>query len=264
LNNRDTLTFTRYQNEVKPLILDLIEEHSLLSQRTIQVALESKGYWQTVVWNAIMSLRKEGEIRTAKYPPRGMYPIWVYDKTLRIDDVRETIIKEYIPLYRKYAKVSKEMGFHCENIIEMALNEGGFVSVSRSNDTKYFRGKKYPNRDNLDFIASNKGVFYGIEVKNKISYPRIEKIMKKKKVADFHGIQMIMVSRTLGPYSFECFKNEIMYMEFGKLIWNRKYSSFAKRITDKFFYPIICIEKPTSELIYQIKELPNIRKTHFE
>ena len=264
MNSRDTPTFKKYQKKVKPLILDLIEEHSFLSQRSIQVALESKGYWQTVVWNGIKSLRKDGEIRTAKYPPHGMYPLWVYDKNLRIDDLRKKLSREYIPLYRRYVKISKEMGFHCEDIIEMALSDAGFVTVSRSNDTKYFGGRKYPRRDNLDFIASNDGVFYGIEVKNNVSYPRFEKIMMKKKVADYHGIQLVMVSRSLGPYSFECFSNEIMYMEFDKLIWSPKYSSIAEKMIDKFLYPIICVKKPTSEMISQLKELPKLRKNHYE
>jgi len=264
LKNRDTAAFKKYQKEVKPLILDLIKEHSFLSQRSIQVALESAGFWHTVVWNGITSLRKHGEIRTAKYPPHGMYPIWVYDKKLRINDLREALNKEYIPLYRKYVRISKEMGHHCENIIEKALNEAGFVTVSYSNDTKYFGGQMYPKRGSLDFIAFNEGVFYGIEVKNYISYPRLEKIMMKKKIADYHEIQFVMISRGLGPYSYECFKRRIMYMEFGKLIWSPKYSSFAEKMIDKFLYPIICIRKPTSEMISRLKKLPKLRKLHFE
>ena len=53
-------------------------------------------------------------------------------------------------------------------------------------------------------------------------------------------------------------------MEFDNLIWSPKYSAFAEKMIDKFLYPIICVKKPTSEMISKLKELPKLRKIHFE
>ena len=161
-------------------------------------------------------------------------------------------------------RISKKMGEHCETIIEKSLNEAGFITVSRFNETKYFRGRTYSKRGSLDFIAVNDGVFYGIEVKNYLAYPRMEKIIEKKKIADYHGIQFMIISRGLGPYSYECFRRRILYMEFDKLIWSPNYSSFAKIIAQKFLFPILCIDEAADDIITKLKEIPKLRKKHFD
>jgi len=65
--------FKKYKEEAKPLIMDLLREHHFLSQRSIQILLESRKLWHTVTWNAIRELKKEMKLRTAKYPPRGNF-----------------------------------------------------------------------------------------------------------------------------------------------------------------------------------------------
>jgi hypothetical protein len=133
--------------------------------------LEARKYWHTVTWNAIRELAKEGKLRTAKYPPRGIFPVWVYEHNLRLYDIREEIDKRYRPLYSKFIDTSSSMGRFYEGIIEKALTDAGFITLSRNEDTKYFRGREYEGRRDLDLIAYKEGVFYGVEVKNLIAYP---------------------------------------------------------------------------------------------
>lgn len=260
----ETESFRRYKEKAKPIILDLLKEHSFLSQRSLQIILEQKSCWHTVTWNAIRELKKEEKLRTAKYPPRGNFPTWVYRYDLRINDIKEEIDREVKPLYKEFMEASSSMGFYCEDIIEKALTEVGFITLSRSQNTKYFRGRTYPNRNDLDFIAYKSGVFYGIEVKNLIGYPDwTEDIINKKSVAEYHGIQFVMLSRALGSYGYDLFKCGGLHLEFDKLIWSPDFSSLAERLEEKLYFPIICVDTLPGDLISKIKELPSMHDKHF-
>ncbi|RLI79778.1 hypothetical protein DRP05_02775 [Archaeoglobales archaeon] len=263
--NKDTEKFRKHIDRAKPLVLDLVNEKRFLMRRAIQVLLEEKhSIWQNVSWNAIEELKKEGKLRVAKYPPRGNYPVWVFGEDLRINKIKDEIKNKYIPVYREFESKSEEMGAYAEKIIEAALTKARFITLSKEPNTKYFRGREYPGRSTLDFIAYKEGVFYGIEVKNRVSYPNFEKILTdKKKVADYHGIQFLLISRRLGPYGYELFKCGGMHLEFEILIWNPKYSSIAEKAKKMLGYPIECINEPPKELIEKLKEIPKLHDKHF-
>ena len=260
-----TEQFRRYKEEAKPIIMELLQDHSFLSHRSIQIILEQKKYWHTVTWNAIKDLKKEGKLRTAKYPPRGKhFPMWVYRYNLRLNDIKGQIDKEFKPLYKEFIEVSSGMGSHCEEIIEKALTRVGFITLSRNQNTKYFRGKTYPDGKDLDIIAYKEGVFYGFEVKNLLAYPNWnEDIVKKKAVAEYHGIQFVMVNRTLGSYKWNLFRCGGLYIEFNRLIWAPKFSPLAKRLEEKLYFPIDCMDEPSEALIREIKGIIFNHDKHF-
>lgn len=156
------------------------------------------------------------------------------------------------------------MGFFCESIVEEALTKAGFVTVSRNAKTRYFRGRTYPRKNDLDFIAYSGGVFYGIEVKNTISVPDSSDIGRKKDVAEFHDIQFLLIARSLGHLSYEIFQDGGMYIEFGKLIWSPKFSSFAERVEEKLLYPVICTNESPDLLISKSKKIPKLHDKHFK
>ena len=260
----ETESFRRYKKKAKPIILDLLNKHSFLSQRSIQLILEQDNFWHTVTWNAIRDLEKEGKLRTAKYPPRGNFPTWVYKPDLRINDIKKEIDRELKPLYKEFMDASSSMGKYCEDIIEKALTKAGFITLSRGENTKYFRGRMYPKKNDLDFIAYKEGVFYGIEVKNLLAYPTwIEDVVNKMAVAEYHGIQFVLISRALGPYGYELFKCGGLHIEFDKLIWSPDFSSLAERLEERLYFPIICVDNPMEELVSRIKELPIMHDKHF-
>jgi len=264
MSRAESKAFTKYKEEAKPFIMNLLDKHDFLSQRTIQILLEKEKYWHTVTWNAIKDIRKENKLRTAKYPPRGSFPVWVYRYDLRINDLKKKIDAEYKPVYKEFIDASSEMGFYCEDIIEMALAKAGFVTLSRNQNTKYFRGRTSSARTDLDFIAYKEGVFYGIEVKNLIGYPDWnEEIIGKKSIAEFHGIQFVMMSRALGSYGYDLFQCGGLYMEFQELIWAPKFSSLAERVKEKLYFPIICVDKPPDELLVKVKQIPFLHEKHF-
>lgn len=203
-------------------------------------------------------------MRTAKYPPRGIFPVWVYEHNLRLYDIREEIDKRYKPLYSKFIDTSSSMGRFCEGIIEEALTDAGFITLSRNEDTKYFRGREYEGRKDLDFIAYKEGVFYGVEVKNLIAYPNWnDDIVEKKLVADYHGIQFVFVNRTLGPYGYRLFGCGGLYLEFGEIVWSLFFSSLAEKLVKRLYFPIICADKPSSELVSGLKEVPFLHDKYF-
>lgn len=263
--NYETESFRRSIERAKKLILDLLGEKRYLLRRSIQVILEENhSLWQTVTWNALGELKDSGKIRLAKFPKRGSYPVWVYQESLRLDDIKDEISNESLPIWSEFMNINSEMSSHSENIFEMALGEAGFVIVSRRDGTRYFNQKLSPGGTNLEYIALQDGVFYGIEVKQKIPYPDFERILSDKKfVADFHGIQFLLISRRLGPYSYRLFQKKGLYFEFGKLFWTAENSSFAQRCKETLYYPIECIDHPPSYLTDGLKAIPKIHDKYF-
>lgn len=265
VNNYETESFRKSKEKAKPLILELIKEERYLLRRSIQVLLEEEhSIWQTVTWNALGELKANNKIRMSKYPPAGDFPVWVYQERLRIYDIKEDIMKRSLPVWRDFRKVNSKMSSHSEDIIEKALGEAGFILVSRRENTRYFNQRLSPGGKNLDYIALKDGVFYGIEVKQRIPYPDFQGILNDKKfVADFHGIQFLLISRRLGPFSYELFKEKGLYLEFGNLFWSSENSSFAKKCEDILYYPIKCIDDPPSYLIDGLKEIPKFHDKYF-
>lgn len=265
LSKTESESFRRYIEEAKPIIHELLEEHDFLPLRSIQLLLEQKGYWHTVTANAITELRKGEKLRTAKYPPRSInLPAWVYRYKLRLKDIKGKIDSEYKPLYQKFIDASLHMAKHCEDVIEKALSKAGFITVSRGSNTRYFRGRLFPRRKDIDFVAYKDQVFYGFEVKNQISYSNWNAdIVDKKMVADFHGLQFVMVARRLGPYGYRLFRCGGLYNEFKKLIWSLNFSPLAERVKEKLYFPIICVDTPTNELVESLKELDKLHDMNF-
>ncbi len=268
-NKRDTIKFRKYIEKTKEIILDLVYQEKFLARRSIQIILEENcNIWHTITWNAINELVNEKKIRMAKYPPRSSRgvdsPVWVYRTDMRINEIKDEISNNYMPLYRKFVTISREMGYYAQNIVEDALKKAKFNIISKEDCTRYFKGELFPGRKKLDFIAYRDGVFYGIEVKNHISYPDLNKdILKPKKIADFHGVQFVMISRRLGYLSHEVFKNKGLYVEFENLIFDPQYSSLAEKINEVFYYPVLCTKKPWGKLINKLKEIPIHHDKHF-
>jgi len=260
----ETESFKKYIEKAKPIILELLEEHDFLSQRSLQILMEQNNFWHVVTWNAIRELKIENKLRTAKYPPRGNFPMWIYRFDLRLSDIKDKIDREYKPLYKKFMKLSPQMGTYAEEIIEKALTRAGYITLSHHEHTRYFRGRVYPRKNDLDFIAYREGVFYGIEVKNTLPYPNWEEdIISKKLVADYHGIQFVMISRELGPYAYDLFQCGGLHIEFKRLIWSPNFSSLAKRIEEKLYFPINCISEPDEDLIRKLDEIHFLHNKHF-
>ncbi len=235
----ETESFKKYIEKAKPIILELLEEHDFLSQRSLQFLMEQNNFWHVVTWNAIRELKIENKLRTAKYPPRGNFPMWIYRFDLRLSDIKD-------------------------KIIEKALTRAGYITLSHHKHTRYFRGRVYPRKNDLDFIAYREGVFYGIEVKNTLPYPNWEEdIISKKLVADYHGIQFVMISRELGPYAYDLFQCGGLHIEFKRLIWSPNFSSLAKRIEEKLYFPINCISEPNEDLIRKLDEIHFLHNKHF-
>lgn len=142
-----------YKEKAMNIIIDLLEEEPFMMRRSVQVLLEDYNIYHTITAHAIEELESIGRIRTAKYPKRGAYPLWIYREELRLNDIRGKISNEYLPLHKKFSDKSDKMGRYAEKIVEKALKEAGFIIVSREGSTQYFDGEEYPEKNDLDFIA---------------------------------------------------------------------------------------------------------------
>ena len=109
---------------------------------------------------------------------------------------------------------SSSMGKYCEDIIEKALTKAGFITLSRGENTKYFRGRMYPKKNDLDFIAYKEGVFYGIEVKK--GFPRKRDFKQAERYLGFlNGIFLAYPADTVGQAVYISELKESSYPDIG-------------------------------------------------
>lgn len=150
-----------------------------------------------------------------------------------------------------------------ENSHHVSLTIPRFSQERRKGDTKYFNGERYRGND-LDFIAFNEGVFYGIEVKNKISHPDFQDdIMAKKSVADFHDIQFVLISRNPGRNGIRLFEEGGLHLDYGYYIWNPNFSQIAEKAKEKLRYPVKSLSSPPGELVEEVKKISKWHEKHF-
>lgn len=264
---RDTLANSTKTQELKKkakaMIPKMLEEKGFMMRKSVQVALEKHDIYHTITRHAIEDLEGD-QLRTAKYPKRGNYPIWVYRENLRLNDIKDKINDEYLPVLHNFSQASSQIGKeHAEAIVEDALIKAGFTLVSRRDETKYFNGKEYDGNNNLDFIALNNSAFYGLEVKNKIPPLGFEKILDKKAVADFHDIQFVLVSRNSERNGFRLFNKGGLHVDYRFYIWSSKFSQIAKRAKEKLRYPLKCVSSAPRSLVEEIQKVPKWHEKHF-
>lgn len=103
---------------------------------------------------------------------------------------------------------TRALGNQGELLVDAALPSVGFVPKAR--DANQFAGRQWTEtKHNLDRIFEKEGVFYGTEIKNRLSYISQAELYTKLKVCDTLHLRPLFIARWMPKsYVYELFKRD--------------------------------------------------------
>ena len=190
-------------------IVDLLEKRRVMYFREVQINLEDK-YRHYEVRDKLNSLVRLRKINTLSSLGRRWYfPIEVtWDDVKNIAEEKLKLVETYETYERKFEKDGTRYMDYSEYLVEQALIRAGYVVVAK--DTYYFNGLTYyvkrgPGRPHdLDFIAlSPKGKFIGVQVKNRLEYPKSHEVNIFIELCRKLHLKPLLVARQVHPMTFD-------------------------------------------------------------
>lgn len=112
-----------------------------------------------------------------------------------------SLIERKLPVIAKYTKLSERqerrerLGHLAEDFIISCLIEANYVVVAR--DTRFFQGKEWFRRTDLDLIVYGKEEdrWYGVQIKNRLDYPEWDDIAELMDICNFLGLTPWLIAR---------------------------------------------------------------------
>lgn len=152
---------------------------------------------------------------------------WYFPEDVAWNQIEELAIrkKQLMDIYDRHPRSFSRRGVvyddYSEMLVEDALIKTGYVVVSKN--SHYFNGKEYhqmekrrPGRKrDLDYIAylKSKNVYIGIQVKNRLEYPRMDDIHLLLDICRTLDLFPVLITRLSHPriYSvFEAIRGEVI------------------------------------------------------
>lgn len=200
----------RNLGRIKEVILDTVKNKKVAYLRELQVTLEDYYYHEDVT-DTCDYLVKSGKLCTPdelKWDNRWFFPEGVtWEEIEELAAHKNELMDMYIHHPRNYTRRGVIYDDYSEMLVEDALIKVGYIVVSKN--SHYFNGKEYhqnganrPGRKkDLDYIAyeKNKNVAIGIQVKNRLEYPRMEDIHQLLDMCSVLGLFPVLVTRLSHP-----------------------------------------------------------------
>jgi len=240
----------------KELILALLKKHGACYGRELEVRLEGKDdieHWD--VYRARRQLVTDGRIKAVKSHCEAVF---FYDPEIS-PELLNTIVERKCALIEKLREVSSEeqgdksLGKHAETVLLKALKEAGFIIAAR--DVRWFMGKGYPGKEDLDFLAFKDGIWYGVEVKNMLDNLKWQESGKKDirtilEICRILGLVPMLITRYLPrPYKIKLIGEGALVITYDKLIVHPDFREIADKWRRTFGYPVVATSEPWGELI---------------
>lgn len=227
-----------------------------------KIFLEGK-YFHWITENAINELYKEGKLRRRKRKVEEQKLTFYFLSELSYTEVAPKINLE-IPLIMKYFDISKETGYHAEDLVEKALKKAGYIVVSKN--STYFQGKMWPYKEkgDLDFIAYGKSEdrWYGIQVKNKLRYPDHGDIYSFFDVNKYLGLTPWFIARILPKtYIWNTISSGGFITLYPQRKWllPEKYKQLGEEIEQELGVPTLVTDEPTSEIVRDLEKIKTLK-----
>lgn len=196
------LTPQEWRKIAEGRVIDFLQKHKAAHVREIKVALED-GPFHWVTANAVKKLYQEGRLRRRQRSfanIKGKKASFYYLAELRYTDVVDVIEKK-LPIIAAYTELSENpnrrqrMGHLAEDFIIPLFEKAGYLVVAR--DTKFFRGRLWPRRTDLDLIVygEEENRWYGVQIKNSLDYPEWDDIAELIDICNFLKLVPWLVAR---------------------------------------------------------------------
>ncbi len=237
-------------SKAKKRIVEVLGEIRVAYDRELRYRLESE-FPHDVVGLAISELEKEGTIKRTNVPGRkgsGDTPNTFY--RLPSSDYKSILphMKRKLELAKAIQSVSSDMGRYAEEIWFNAFRENGWETyppnVENIGGVREFKGKKAGDdtKKDIDFIVWKDGIVYGVEIKNRFSYP--DDLFWKIIVATDLDVIPLIIARWLNPSQVKAIP-ELggFYIVYKTAIYSPSLEGLVNDAVKVLEYPVECRDK---------------------
>jgi len=237
-------------SKAKNRVVEVLKEIQVAYDRELRYRLESE-FPHDVVGLAISELERETVIKRTNVPGRkgsGDTPNIFY--RLPSSDYRSILplMRRKLELAKAIQSVSSDMGRYAEEVWFNAFKENGWETypsnVEEIGGVREFKGKKAGNdiKKDIDFIACKDGIAYGVEIKNRFSYP--DDLFWKIIVATDLDVIPLIIVRWLNPSQVKAIP-ELggFYVVYKTAIYSPSLEGLVNDAVKVLKYPIECRSK---------------------
>jgi len=241
-------------SKAKKEIINVLKEIKVAYDRELRYRLEDL-FPHDITGFAIKELEKEKAIKRSGVPGRrksGEVANVFY--TLPSVNYKSILplMKQKLELAKCISGVSSDMGRHAEEVWYNAFVEHGWEVYPRNVESiggiREFKGRKVRDEigKDLDFIVMKDGIAYGVEIKNRLSYPD-DLFWKIIVAADLEVIPMI-IARWLNPSQVRAIpETGGVYIVYKTAIYSSNLRSIVEEARELLGYPIECRDKIDSK-----------------
>jgi len=200
--------------KIRDQVLELVKKKKVAYLRELQICLEYNHLHEDT-YEALDVLVEKKELKTESSKGNR----WYYPVDQNWQDVEPIALrkKELIDFYMGWSRDFRQgdtvYDDYSEFLVERALIHAGYVVVSKN--AYYFDGNSCrqavgPGRPrDVDFIAylHSKDAYLGIQVKNRLEYPRVEDIHQFLDICHTLHLRPVLVTRISHPRIYSLMEN---------------------------------------------------------
>ena len=253
---------SKYNIDAELEIVELLRNEKVAFRNEIRYRLEKGFPYHTTVDYAIRRLEggkayvKGINVKRTSLPGRksssGSTPNIFYKLPQEpASKALNDIMKEKLSLSTFVTEMSREAGFHAQVLWREAYRKLGYEILKEN--TSEFQGRKSSLAGNIDFIAVKDGLPFGVEVKNKLSYP--DDLGKKFQIAAEIKTIPVMVVRKVSPTAYSNLrKYGALVKIYETAIFNLEYKPIVDRCAEVLGSPLIALDEITMKTLRHTEE----------
>lgn len=226
-------------DEAKIALVDFFEERPLevFYERQLEVIFENK-FFHWITNKALYELREDDRLASELEALEAETSIRFYRAKTHRFWKRQA--KEIKLLVRAFSQPSftEGLGSHGETMFDAALPTGGFLPVARK--VREHNGKRWTETNHdLDRLYTRDDVFYGIEIKNTLSYINRRELDVKLRICAYLNVRPLFIVR-MAPKSYIFTTQQLggYTMPFKYQLYPHGYASFARTVRDRLLIPV--------------------------
>jgi hypothetical protein len=132
------------------------------------------------------------------------------------------------------------LGNQGELLADAGLARVGFIERAR-NVTEFNGARWAASKHNLDRVFEKDGVFYGAEIKNRLSYISQNEFQIKSRMCQVLKLKPLFIARMMPrSYIYELFQNKGFALIMKYQFYPLGHEDFAKEVRDRLRLPVDC------------------------
>jgi len=228
-------------DEASSLVLKFFDDQpdEVFYEMQLEVIFEDK-YFHWITTKALARLREGGKIHSSldELPDVGTIRFY-FNRKNRYWKRKAAEVKKIVQMFSR-PNFTSALGNQGELLADAGLARVGFIERAR-NVTEFNGARWTGSRHNLDRVFEKDGVFYGTEIKNRLSYISQNEFQIKSRMCQALKLKPLFVARMMPrSYIYELFQNKGFALIMKYQFYPLGHEDFAKEVRDRLHLPVDC------------------------